>query len=62
MNSSFWFDTINFGWSNVYIKGAQVIISKYSAAFHLGYQSKRLRGPVFKRLRGAVKEKYSHAH
>ena len=26
MDSSFWIDTINLGWSNVYIKGSQVII------------------------------------
>ena len=28
MDSSFWFDIINFGWSTVYIEGSQVIISK----------------------------------
>ena len=27
MDSSFWFDTINLGWSIVYIKGLHVIIS-----------------------------------
>ena len=30
MDSSFWFDTINLGWSIVYIKGSQVKISKYN--------------------------------
>ena len=28
MDSSFWFETINLGWSIVYIKESQVIISK----------------------------------
>ena len=28
MDSSFWFDTINLGWSIVYIEGTQVITSK----------------------------------
>ena len=28
IDSSFWFDTINFGCSIVYIKGSQVIISE----------------------------------
>ena len=28
MDSSFWFETINLGWSIVDIKGSQVIISK----------------------------------
>ena len=28
MDSSFWFDTIQLGWSIVYIKGSQVIILK----------------------------------
>ena len=29
IDSSLWFDTINLGWSCVYIKGSQVIISKW---------------------------------
>ena len=28
MNSSFCFETINFGWSSVYIEGSQLVISK----------------------------------
>ena len=28
MNSSFWFETSNLVWSNVYIEGSQVIFSK----------------------------------
>ena len=33
MDSSFWFDTINFGWSIIYTEGSQVIISQKNIAF-----------------------------
>ena len=33
MDSSFWFDAINLGWSIVYIEGAQVIIKKKYIVF-----------------------------
>ena len=34
-DSSFWFDTINFRWSIIYIEGSQVIISNRIVLFSL---------------------------
>ena len=33
MDSSLWFDAINLGWSIIYIKGSQIIISKNTIVF-----------------------------